>query len=55
MVGTFQKTQEELNLYHKKELENALKLATIGEMSARLAHEIRKSFDRNKKCDRDYC
>ena len=50
MVGTFQKTQEELNLYHKKELENALKLATIGEMfSARLAHEIKKSFDRNKK------
>lgn len=41
MVDTFQKTQAELNKYHKQELESALKLATIGEMSARLAHEIR--------------
>jgi signal transduction histidine kinase len=41
MVNTFQKTQEELNIYHKRELESALKLATVGEMSARLAHEIR--------------
>jgi len=41
MVDTFEKTQKELQLYHQKELQNSQKLATIGEMSARIAHEIR--------------
>jgi signal transduction histidine kinase len=41
MLETFEQTQKELQVYHKKELENSQKLATIGEMSARIAHEIR--------------
>ncbi|MEI6885014.1 MAG: ATP-binding protein [Bacteroidota bacterium] len=41
MVGNFQQTQNELQKYHQKEIRNSQKLATIGEMSARLAHEIR--------------
>ena len=41
MVLTFQKAQEELKTYHEKELEDKHKMATIGEMAARLAHEIR--------------
>jgi len=41
MLDTFEKTQAELNAYHQKELHNSQKMATIGEMSARIAHEIR--------------
>ena len=41
MLDTLEKTQRELNLFHQKELQNSQKLATIGEMSARIAHEIR--------------
>jgi two-component system NtrC family sensor kinase len=41
MVDTFEHTQKELNLYHHEELASSQKLATIGEMSARIAHEIR--------------
>ncbi|MEI7897085.1 MAG: ATP-binding protein [bacterium] len=41
MLDTFERTQQELFEYHKKELQNSQKLATVGEMSARIAHEIR--------------
>lgn len=41
MLDTFQRAQLELEDFHKKELRSNYKLATIGEMSARLAHEIR--------------
>jgi len=41
MVGNFQKTQKELQEYHEKEIKSSQKLVSIGEMSARLAHEIR--------------
>ncbi|MFZ4546908.1 MAG: sensor histidine kinase [Bacteroidales bacterium] len=41
MLDTFENAQNELQLYHKKQLQNSQKLATIGEMSARVAHEIR--------------
>lgn len=41
MVNRFQQTQTELKRYHDQELKNSRKLATVGEMSARLAHEIR--------------
>ncbi|MEN8155443.1 MAG: ATP-binding protein [Bacteroidota bacterium] len=41
MLDTFQKTQNELQEFHKKEMRSNYKMATIGEMSARLAHEIR--------------
>ena len=41
MVEHFQHTQNELHLYHEKELRSSQKLATVGEMAARLAHEIR--------------
>jgi two-component system NtrC family sensor kinase len=41
MLDTFQHAQKELVEFHKKELRSNYKLATIGEMSARLAHEIR--------------
>ena len=41
MLDTFERTQLELFAYHQKELLNSQKLATIGEMSARIAHEIR--------------
>ena len=41
MLDTFQRAQKELQEFHKKELRSNYKLATIGEMSARLAHEIR--------------
>jgi signal transduction histidine kinase len=41
MIDNFQRTTNQLNIYHEKELQDAQKLATIGEMSARLAHEIR--------------
>lgn len=41
MVSTFEKTQKALQIYHQKEMQSSRKLATIGEMSARIAHEIR--------------
>lgn len=41
MMEKFQQTQKKLVYYHKKELQDAQKLASIGEMSARLAHDIR--------------
>jgi signal transduction histidine kinase len=41
MIENFQRTQKELFRYHQKELQDANKLATIGEMAARLAHEVR--------------
>lgn len=41
MLDTFQQSQNEITALHKKEMETTKKLATIGEMSARLAHEIR--------------
>jgi two-component system NtrC family sensor kinase len=41
MLSTFQMAQKELEDFHKKELRSNYRLATIGEMSARLAHEIR--------------
>ncbi len=41
MLDNFQETRKQLNSYHENELQDAQKLATIGEMSARLAHEIR--------------
>ncbi len=41
MLDKFQETRRELSEYHEKELQDAQKMATIGEMSARLAHEIR--------------
>ncbi|MCF6333020.1 MAG: ATP-binding protein [Draconibacterium sp.] len=41
MLDNFQNTQKELQIFHKEELRNNYKLATIGEMSSRLAHEIR--------------
>lgn len=41
MMEKFQQTQKKLLYYHQKELQDAQKLASIGEMSARLAHDIR--------------
>jgi len=41
MVDQFQKTQKELQKYHLQEIKNSQRLASVGEMSARLAHEIR--------------
>ncbi len=41
MLDNFQKTQKELEVFHKNQMRNNYKLATVGEMSARLAHEIR--------------
>ncbi|MCF6364769.1 MAG: ATP-binding protein [Bacteroidales bacterium] len=41
MLDNFEETRKQLSSYHEKELQDAQKLATIGEMSARLAHEIR--------------
>lgn len=41
MLDKFQHAQKELKLYHEKALSDAHKLATVGEMAARLAHEIR--------------
>ena len=41
MLETFHKTQLELQAIHQQKLKDSKKLATIGEMSARLAHEIR--------------
>ena len=41
MVAKLQKAQEQLKLYHQKELLNAQKMASIGEMAASLAHEIK--------------
>jgi two-component system, NtrC family, sensor kinase len=41
MMEKFQETQKKLLYYHQKELQDAQKLASIGEMSARLAHDIR--------------
>lgn len=41
MLSHFQKSQLELELYHHKELTDVKKLASIGEMAARLAHEVR--------------
>jgi signal transduction histidine kinase len=41
MLNTFEKAQQKLQNYHQRELLNAQKLATIGEMTARIAHEIR--------------
>ena len=41
MLNNFQETQNKFIICHKKELQNNKKLATVGEMAARLAHEIR--------------
>jgi two-component system, NtrC family, sensor kinase len=41
MVENFQRAQFELQKYHRQEIQDKQKLASIGEMSARLAHEIR--------------
>jgi two-component system NtrC family sensor kinase len=41
MMEKFQLTQKKVIYYHHKELQDAQKLASIGEMSARLAHDIR--------------
>lgn len=41
MIEKFQEMQREVQKYHKKELADSKKMATIGEMAARLAHEIR--------------
>ncbi len=41
MLDRFQVAQRELKEFHTKELRSNYKLATIGEMAARLAHEIR--------------
>jgi signal transduction histidine kinase len=41
MMEKFQQTQKKLVYYHQKEMQDAQKLASIGEMSARLAHDIR--------------
>ena len=41
MLDKFQKTQEKLVSCHRKEIKNSKKLANVGEMAARLAHEIR--------------
>jgi signal transduction histidine kinase len=41
MIDHFQQAQKELQKYHLEEIRNKQKLASIGEMSARLAHEIR--------------
>jgi two-component system, NtrC family, sensor kinase len=41
MLDTFQHAQKELSLYHEKELKDAEKMAAVGEMAARLAHEVR--------------
>lgn len=41
MLDKFQHAQRQLKQYHEKELNDAHKLATVGEMAARLAHEIR--------------
>ena len=41
MLDTLQRTQIELQEFHRKEMRSNYKMATIGEMSARLAHEIR--------------
>ncbi|MFZ4399132.1 MAG: sensor histidine kinase [Bacteroidales bacterium] len=41
MLNTIEKAQQKLQIYHQRELQNSQKLATIGEMTARIAHEIR--------------
>lgn len=41
MMEKFQQAQKKLVYYHQKELKDTQKLASIGEMSARLAHDIR--------------
>jgi two-component system NtrC family sensor kinase len=41
MVEHFQNAQNELQRYHQMEMRSSQKMATIGEMAARLAHEIR--------------
>jgi signal transduction histidine kinase len=41
MLDTFEKAKIQLEDYHRKEMQNTQKLATIGEMSSRIAHEIR--------------
>lgn len=41
MIDKFQKAQIQIEEMHNKQLESSKKMATIGEMSARLAHEIR--------------
>ncbi len=41
MLDNLKCTQSELEMYHQKELLNAQKLATVGEMAASLAHEIK--------------
>ncbi len=41
MVEKLQKTQNELAIYHQKELNQVQKLATVGEMAASFAHELK--------------
>jgi signal transduction histidine kinase len=41
MVEKLLQAQKELSSYHQRELRNAQKLATVGEMAASLAHEIK--------------
>ena len=41
MLDTLQKAQLELQEFHRKELRSNYKLASIGEMAAKLAHQIR--------------
>ena len=41
MLQRLQQTQNELKAYHQTELLNVQKLATVGEMAASLAHEIK--------------
>jgi two-component system, NtrC family, sensor kinase len=41
MISQLHTAQEELNAYHREQLARADRLATIGEMAAAIAHEIR--------------
>lgn len=41
MLDSFQNAQKELKEFNEKELENKQKLATVGEMASKIAHEIR--------------
>lgn len=41
MLENFQHARDELQMYHNKELQQKQKMASVGEMASRLAHEIR--------------